>query len=65
VPLEFLHDGTDYVAHSYPLSRSVIDAPRNTDPICSGMLDRRWAQVADNLDRLTRGEPLINKVTET
>lgn len=27
-----------------------------------GMLDRRWAQISDNLDRLQRGEALINVV---
>jgi hypothetical protein len=27
------------------------------------MLDRRWDQIAGNLDRLQRGEPLVNVVT--
>ncbi len=29
-----------------------------------GMLDRRWAQISENLDRLQRGETLINVVAE-
>jgi phosphoglycerate dehydrogenase-like enzyme len=37
----------------------------HTSAWTTGMLDRRWAQVAHNLDRFARGEPLINKVTET
>jgi phosphoglycerate dehydrogenase-like enzyme len=36
-------------------------------PHCSGWTDgmvaRRWAEVADNLDRFVRGAPLINRVT--
>ncbi len=31
----------------------------------TGMLDRRWGQIAGNLDRFARGEPLINTVTTT
>jgi phosphoglycerate dehydrogenase-like enzyme len=27
-----------------------------------GMVDRRWAEIAGNLDRLVRGEPLVNVV---
>jgi phosphoglycerate dehydrogenase-like enzyme len=28
----------------------------------TGMIDRRWTEIADNLDRLARGEPLRNRV---
>jgi phosphoglycerate dehydrogenase-like enzyme len=38
-------------------------------PHCSGwtegMVRRRWAEVADNINRFVRGEPLINVVTTT
>ena len=38
-------------------------------PHCSGwtegMVARRWAEVADNIARFVRGEPLINIVTTT
>ncbi len=37
----------------------------HTSAWTTGMLDRRWAQIAGNLDRFTRGEPLINVVTQT
>lgn len=28
----------------------------------TGMVDRRWSEIADNLDRLARGEPLRNRL---
>ncbi len=28
----------------------------------TGMIDRRWTEIADNLDRLARGEPLRNRL---
>jgi phosphoglycerate dehydrogenase-like enzyme len=28
----------------------------------TGMIDRRWSEIADNLDRLARGEPLRNRL---
>ena len=38
-------------------------------PHCSGwtggMVARRWAEVADNINRFVRAEPLINVVTTT
>lgn len=72
VPFEFLHDGTEYLAASYALSRSVLDMPRNTDPICSEMLDRRWAErkplrillIASNVHDAQRGIPPIPGVDQ-
>ena len=28
----------------------------------TGMIDRRWTEIADNLDRFARGEPLRNRL---
>ena len=37
----------------------------HTSAWTTGMLERRWGQIAANLDRIARGEPFINKVVET
>jgi phosphoglycerate dehydrogenase-like enzyme len=43
---------------------NVIMTP-HTSAWTTGLLERRWGQIASNLDRFARGEPLINTVTQT
>jgi phosphoglycerate dehydrogenase-like enzyme len=47
--------------HPFHELRNVIMTPHSS-AWTHGMLDRRWNQIAGNLDRLQRGEPLINVV---
>ncbi len=47
--------------HPFQTLPNVIMTPHSS-AWTAGMLDRRWSQIADNLDRLQRGEPLINVV---
>ena len=44
--------------------RNVIMTP-HTSAWTTGMLERRWGQIASNLDRLAHGEPLTNTVMQT
>ena len=47
--------------HPFHELKNVIMTPHSS-AWTHGMLDRRWTQIAENLDRLQRGEPLINVV---
>jgi phosphoglycerate dehydrogenase-like enzyme len=64
--------------YAYPKDAADMNAPPSKHPFhelnnvimtphssawTHGMLDRRWDQIAGNLDRLQRGEPLVNVVT--
>ena len=51
--------GSQHPFHELP---NVIVTPHNSG-WTSGMVRRRWDEVADNLNRFVRGEPLINVVT--
>ncbi len=50
--------GSRYPFHELP---NVIVTPHNSG-WTTGMVRRRWDEVADNLNRFVRGEPLINVV---
>jgi phosphoglycerate dehydrogenase-like enzyme len=49
--------------HPFHELKNVIMTPHSS-AWTHGMLDRRWNQIADNLDRLQRGEPLMNVVAK-
>jgi phosphoglycerate dehydrogenase-like enzyme len=51
--------GSRHPFHELP---NVIATPHNSG-WTGGMVRRRWDEIADNLGRFTRGEPLINLVT--
>ena len=51
--------GSRHPFHELP---NVIVTPHNSG-WTAGMVRRRWDEIADNLDRFVRGEPLINIVT--
>jgi phosphoglycerate dehydrogenase-like enzyme len=53
--------GSRYPFHELP---NVIATPHNSG-WTSGMVERRWSEIADNINRFVRGEPLINLVTTT
>jgi phosphoglycerate dehydrogenase-like enzyme len=53
--------GSRFPFHELP---NVIVTPHNSG-WTSGMTRRRWDEIAGNLTRFTRGEPLINLVTTT
>jgi phosphoglycerate dehydrogenase-like enzyme len=53
--------GSRHPFHELP---NVIVTPHNSG-WTSGMVRRRWDEIADNIRRFTRGEPLINLVTMT
>ena len=53
--------GSRHPFHELP---NVIVTPHNSG-WTSGMVRRRWDEIADNLRRFARGEPLINIVTTT
>ncbi len=53
--------GSRHPFHELP---NVIVTPHNSG-WTAGMVRRRWDEVAENLNRFTRGEPLINIVTTT
>jgi phosphoglycerate dehydrogenase-like enzyme len=53
--------GSRHPFHELP---NVIVTPHNSG-WTSGMVRRRWDEIADNIRRFTRGEPLINVVTTT
>ncbi len=39
-------------------ARALAQADVHTSAWTTGMVDRRWSEIADNLDRLARGEAL-------
>jgi phosphoglycerate dehydrogenase-like enzyme len=49
--------------HPFHELKNVIMTPHSS-AWTHGMLDRRWSQIAGNLDRLQRGEPLMNVVAK-
>ena len=56
-------DNLDFAPSKHPFHelKNVIMTPHSS-AWTHGMLDRRWTQIAGNLDRLQRGQPLINVV---
>jgi phosphoglycerate dehydrogenase-like enzyme len=53
--------GSRHPLHELP---NVIATPHNSG-WTGGMVERRWNEIADNIGRLTRGEPLANIVAVT
>ena len=53
--------GSRFAFHELP---NVIMTPHNSG-WTDGMVRRRWGEIADNLQRFARGDPLINVVTTT
>jgi phosphoglycerate dehydrogenase-like enzyme len=60
-PSEPERRGSRHAFHELP---NVILTPHNSG-WTSGMVRRRWDEIADNIGRFFRGEPLINMVTRT
>ncbi len=60
-PAEPQRRGSRHPFHELP---NVIVTPHNSG-WTSGMVRRRWDEIADNINRFARGEPLINIVTTT
>jgi phosphoglycerate dehydrogenase-like enzyme len=58
-PAEPLRRGSRHPFHELP---NVIVTPHNSG-WTQGMVRRRWDEIADNIGRCVRGEPLINVVT--
>ena len=53
--------GSRHPFHELP---NVIATPHNSG-WTSGMVERRWSEIADNINRFVRGAPVINLVTTT
>jgi phosphoglycerate dehydrogenase-like enzyme len=53
--------GSRHPFHELP---NVIATPHNSG-WTGGMVERRWTEIADNINRFVRGETLINLVTES
>jgi len=53
--------GSRHPFHKLP---NVIATPHNSG-WTSGMVERRWSEIADNINRFVRGAPVINLVTTT
>jgi len=53
--------GSRHPFHELP---NVIATPHNSG-WTSGMVERRWNEIADNINRFARGDSLINLVTVT
>ncbi len=49
--------------HPFHLLPNVIVTPHNSG-WTGGMVRRRWGEIAENIRRFARGEPLINIVTK-
>ncbi|HTZ34685.1 MAG TPA: 2-hydroxyacid dehydrogenase [Stellaceae bacterium] len=60
-PAEPSRRGSRHPFHALP---NVIATPHNSG-WTRGMVRRRWDEIADNLARFVRGEPLVNRVTTT
>jgi phosphoglycerate dehydrogenase-like enzyme len=60
-PAEPERRGSRHPFHELP---NVIATPHNSG-WTDGMIERRWNEIADNINRFVRGEPLINLVTTT